>query len=69
FLSTYQGLGYLQNGNLVIQSPVKKVDQYVPDFKTGNAARVKVDKNLADLAIAYYQCADWLLRNKEQSAN
>ena len=69
FLSTYQGLGYLQNGNLVIQSPVKKVDQYIPDFKTGNAVNVKVDKNLAGLAIAYYQCADWLLRNKKQSAN
>ncbi|HTE23615.1 LTA synthase family protein [Flavitalea sp.] len=69
FLSTYQGLGYLQNGSLVIQSPVKKIDQYVPDFKTGDAVRVKVDERLADLAIAYYQCADWLLRNKKQTAN
>ena len=68
FLSTYEGLGYLENGNFVIQSPVKKVDQYIPDFSTGNAVKVQVNEKLANLAIAYYQCADWLLRHKKQSA-
>lgn len=67
FISTYQGLGYLRNGRLVLQSPVKSVRQFKPDFKTGNASTVSLDDSLVNQAIAYYQCASWLLKHKKQS--
>jgi phosphoglycerol transferase MdoB-like AlkP superfamily enzyme len=68
FISTYQGLGYLQNGDLVIQSPIKKISQYRPDFKTGAAEHVPLDSAIGKKAIAYYQCANWLLKNKKQNS-
>lgn len=52
FISTYQGLGYLRNGKLVIQSPVKNVREYHPDFTTGNAQSVPLNDTLALEAIA-----------------
>jgi phosphoglycerol transferase MdoB-like AlkP superfamily enzyme len=66
FISTYQGLGYMRNGKLVIQSPVKRIRQYIPDFKTGNAGSTNLDDSLAQQAIAYYQCTSWLLKHKKQ---
>lgn len=67
FISTYQGLGYMRNGKLVIQSPVKTVREYLPDFKTGNAGATRLDDTLVNQAIAYYQCASWLLKHKRQA--
>lgn len=67
FISTYQGLGYMKNGKLVIQSPVKSVREYMPDFKTGNAGTIKLDDSLVNQAIAYYQCTSWLLKHKRQT--
>ncbi len=66
FISTYQGLGYLRGGKLVIQSPVKNIHEYVPDFKNGNAAAVQLESGLANEAIAYYQSISWLLRHRRQ---
>jgi phosphoglycerol transferase MdoB-like AlkP superfamily enzyme len=65
FISTYQGLGYLRNGRLVIQSPVEQVDQYKPDFTTGKAQREPLKDSLVKQAIAYYQSASWLLKNNK----
>jgi phosphoglycerol transferase MdoB-like AlkP superfamily enzyme len=64
FISTYQGLGFLQGDRLVIQSPVKKVKQFKPDFETGSAVEEKIDEALEKKAIAYYQVASWLIKNK-----
>lgn len=63
FISTYQGLGYLKDGNLVIQSPLKQVKQYKPDFATGTASKMPLDEKLKKQAMAYYQCAYYLLKN------
>jgi phosphoglycerol transferase MdoB-like AlkP superfamily enzyme len=63
FISTYQGLGYLKNGQLVVQMPPKKVDQFIPDFTTGKVTRTTPIDSLTRQAIAYYQTAAWLLRN------
>ena len=65
FISTYQGLGYLRNGRLIIQSPVKMIEEYIPDFVTGNAVKASITDSLKKQAIAYYQCASWLLKNKK----
>ena len=64
FISTYQGLGFLENGKLIIQSPVRKLKQYKPDFTTGAAVEEKVDSTLSKKAIAYYQVASWLIKHK-----
>lgn len=62
FISTYQGLGYLKNDRLIIQSPIRKLKEYNPDFKTGAAKDVTTEESLRKEAIAYYQCASWLLK-------
>ncbi|HEY8915832.1 MAG TPA: sulfatase-like hydrolase/transferase [Chitinophaga sp.] len=67
FISTYQGLGYLRKGRLVIQSPVRKLSEYVPDLATGDAAAVPLNDTLTTEAIAYYQSISWLLKHKKQS--
>lgn len=61
FISTYQGLGYLKDSNLVIQSPLKQVKQYKPDFATGQATLKPLDPTLKKQAMAYYQVAYYLL--------
>lgn len=65
FISTYQGLGYLRNGQLVILMPPKKEDEYIPDFTTGKATKTQLNDSLVKQAIAYYQTAAWLLKNKK----
>lgn len=67
FISTYQGLGFLKNNELIIQSPVKQVIQEHPDFITGGAIDIPVNDSLAKLAISYYQCASWLLTHAKQN--
>jgi len=66
FISTYQGLGYLRDGKLLVQSPVKSIHEYLADFKNGNETAVQVESGLADEAIAYYQSISWLLRHRRQ---
>lgn len=66
FISTYEGLGYLRNGQLIIQSPVKNIQQYVPDFAVGNAKMVALNDTLEREAIAWYQCITWQLKHREQ---
>ena len=63
YISTYQGLGYIKNGQLIIQSPVKKIKQYSPDFKIGTAVAVPLNEKLSSEAIAFYQTASWLFKN------
>jgi phosphoglycerol transferase MdoB-like AlkP superfamily enzyme len=65
FISTYQGLGYLKSGELVIQSPLQRVDEYKPDFTTGKAQIEPLKDSLVKQAIAYYQSASWLLKNNK----
>jgi len=65
YISTYQGLGFIQNGKLVIQSPVKKVTEYTPDFTTGAATKIALNDSLVLQAKAFYQSAVWLIKNKK----
>jgi phosphoglycerol transferase MdoB-like AlkP superfamily enzyme len=65
FISTYQGLGYLRNGRLVLQSPVKKTEEFIPDFVTGKSSKTTLTDSLVKQAVAYYQCASWLIKHKK----
>jgi phosphoglycerol transferase MdoB-like AlkP superfamily enzyme len=69
FISTYQGLGYLRDSQLVVQSPVKKIKTYRPDFNTGKAQEITGADSLTHQAIAYYQVASWLISNKRYGKN
>lgn len=60
FISTYQKLGYIKNGTLVVLSPRKQADMYRPDFTTGLAQKIPMDSVLLREAIAYYQTASYL---------
>ena len=68
FLSTYQGLGFLKHDTLVVQSPVKKIMTYQPDFTTGDAREIEGDTALTREAIAYYQVISWLIKHKKYGA-
>ncbi|MEO5892664.1 MAG: sulfatase-like hydrolase/transferase [Ferruginibacter sp.] len=63
FISTYQNLGYIRNGMLVILSPQKKNASYQPDFLTGAAIQKPDADSLTNEAIAWYQEASYLFKN------
>jgi len=65
FISTYQGLGYIKANKMVLLSPVRKETQFQPDFKTGKATAEPLTDSLSEQAIAYYQCASWLVKHKK----
>ncbi len=65
FISTYQGLGFIKGNELIIQSPVRKVNQYNPDFKTGAATITNTNDSLVRMATSFYQAAAWLIKNKK----
>ena len=62
FINTYQNLGYIKSGKLIILSPQKKVEMYEPDFITGTAIEKPVSDTLLNEAIAWYQDAAWLFK-------
>lgn len=65
FISTYQGLGYIKNNELVVQMPVKKIKTYKPDFNTGDEREQANIDSLTQQAIAQYQVAAWLIKHKK----
>ncbi|MEO6668324.1 MAG: LTA synthase family protein [Ferruginibacter sp.] len=69
FISTYQSLGLIINDKVVIQTPVKKVRMFIPDFKTGNVTKVPPIDSLAQKAISFYQVAVWMVKHKKYGAN
>lgn len=68
FISTYQGLGFIKNDNLVVQLPVKKVATYKPNFNTGDNTLIPVTDSLEKQAIAWYQVAAWYISNNKYGA-
>jgi phosphoglycerol transferase MdoB-like AlkP superfamily enzyme len=63
FPATYEKLGYLRGGLLTILEPQKKVEQFHPDFASGDAVPAKEhDGADADDATAYYQVAAELFK-------
>jgi phosphoglycerol transferase MdoB-like AlkP superfamily enzyme len=68
FISTYQGLGYLQSDTLIVQTPVKKIKAYKIDPVTSAATEIDLPKALSDEAISFYQSAAWLIQQKKYNA-
>jgi phosphoglycerol transferase MdoB-like AlkP superfamily enzyme len=63
FISTYQDMGYIKDGKLVILSPQKKIESFAPDFSSGLAAKIPANEALVNEAIAWYQGANFLYKN------
>ncbi|MCW3089175.1 MAG: sulfatase [Ferruginibacter sp.] len=63
FISTYQNLGYIRNGTLVILSPQKKISTFTANFSTGTAKQIPDADTLTNEAIAWYQGANYLFKN------
>jgi phosphoglycerol transferase MdoB-like AlkP superfamily enzyme len=71
FAATYQNLGYVQNGKMIVLSAVRRQQQFMLSHSkysltTGSEERT-VDRNLLHCAIANYQMADKSIRNTNQS--
>ena len=64
FISTYQDMGYIKNDTLVILSPQKKVTMYKTDLGTGLSRQIPLSDQLKNEAIAWYQGASFLFKNK-----
>jgi len=62
FISTYQDMGYIRNGKLVILSPQKKIEMVVPNFILGTATKTVLNDSLVNEAIAWYQGANFLYK-------
>ncbi len=65
FISTYQDMGYLSNGKLVVLSPQKKVEGLLPNFSNGTAVKINLPDSLINTAIAWYQSANYLYKSKK----
>ena len=57
FVSTYQELGFMREGKLVVLRPGRRVSVVRPDPRDGSAAPVPPDPPLTEEAIAWYQTA------------
>ena len=64
FISTYQDMGFIKDNRLVILSPQKKIEQFSINFLNAAAVRIAADTVLNNQAIAWYQGANFLYKNK-----
>jgi phosphoglycerol transferase MdoB-like AlkP superfamily enzyme len=60
FVSTYETLGFVKDGNLVVLKPQREESEYHYERATGEQAPVPIDPAVLQEAIAYYQSADAL---------
>ena len=63
FISTYQDMGYIKDGKMVILSPQQKIKMFKPDFLTGGNSPIATSDTLVNEAIAWYQGASFLYRS------
>jgi phosphoglycerol transferase MdoB-like AlkP superfamily enzyme len=55
---TYEKLGYLRDNALTVLEPQRKLEQFTPNYATGDATPIDPqNQSLIDQAVAYYQVA------------
>ena len=64
FISTYEKLGYLENGRLLILSPKKGVSCYRFNALNGKTTESAFQEKLLQHALGYYQGANYLYKNR-----
>lgn len=65
FISTYQDMGYIRNNKMVVLSPRQKIAMYTIDYKTGVSTATTISDSLVNEAIAWYQGASFLYKEKK----
>lgn len=68
FISTYQDMGYIREGRLVILSPQQKIKTFTPDFNSGANVSTANTNMLVSEAIAWYQGASFLYKKGKYTA-
>jgi len=68
FISTYQDMGFIKDGKLIILSPQQNIKSYIPDFSTGANVGTANSNALVNEAIAWYQGASYLYRAGKYTA-
>jgi phosphoglycerol transferase MdoB-like AlkP superfamily enzyme len=63
-VATYETLGFLKDGRLVVLKPGRPPALYRYDRRSGELAPAPPDRELVDEAIAYYQTADALVATR-----
>lgn len=63
FISTYSGLGYLRDSQLVVQKPPQKTEQLKPDFASGVGIKMPLNDSLCLQAVSYYQLAEKIFKS------
>ena len=63
FISTYQDMGFIKDGKLIILSPQQKIKSFIPDFGTGANVGIANSNELVKQAIAWYQGASFLYKS------
>ena len=63
FISTYQNLGFIQNGMMVQLDPQQKVNTYTPNFTDGSLIKIENDLKVTTDAMAWYQAASYAFKN------
>jgi phosphoglycerol transferase MdoB-like AlkP superfamily enzyme len=65
FISTYQDMGYIKNNKMVILSPRQKIQVVNIDYQTGKNTPAAPDTQLINEAIAWYNGASYLYKEKK----
>ena len=63
FISTYQDMGYIKNDKLVILSPQQKIEMYSINYDTNVVFKLHPTDSIINEAIAWYQGANFLIKN------
>jgi hypothetical protein len=64
FISTYEKLGYIEDGNLVVLSPKKEIGYYRFQEKSDNLTKIPRQDKLLQDALGFYQGTNYLYKNK-----
>lgn len=65
FIATYQEIGYIADDKLIILQPGNKVSAYkIDNYATNEYTSITPPKEMVDDAIAWYQGASYLYKNK-----
>jgi phosphoglycerol transferase MdoB-like AlkP superfamily enzyme len=63
FISTYQNLGFIKGNDFVILSPQERIETFTLDQRDLSQRSQRLDENLIDEAIAWYQTASYSFKH------
>ena len=64
FVGNFSEVGYYRDGQLVVLAPRKSIETLSVNFRDGTTRPVPADKAVVEEAVALYQSASWVFREK-----